>query len=146
MKAAGGLRCLHNCAESELHWRKKDFVEDYIRLQELGQAQHLLSDREAKLIIKQLSSESQNTERRQLVSASEPLPESLTNEEVRALTDQVVRRLPAPLADLTNEEETRRIRQIKRQAEMLRSIDTSGLVSEKRQSPERNGCRSRALS
>jgi hypothetical protein len=87
MKAAGGLRCLHNCAESELHWRKKDFVEDYIRLQELGQAQHLLSDREAKLIIKQLSSESQNTERRQLVSASEPLPESLTNEEVRALTD-----------------------------------------------------------
>ena len=122
MRAAGGVNCLHNCPESELHWRKKEFIEDYIRLQELGQTQHLLTDSEAKQIIKQLSSESQKTERRQItVSANESKSENLTNEEVRALTDQVVKRLPAPLADLTAEEESRRIRQLQSQAELLRS-------------------------
>lgn len=121
IRAAGGIRCLHNCPESELHWRKKDFIVDYVRLQELGQEQHLLSDSEAKTIIKQLSNESHNTERRQLVSENKPLPESLTNEEIRALTNQVVKRLPVTLADLTAEEESRRIRQIRRQAELLRS-------------------------
>ena len=119
IRAAGGIRCLHNCPESELHWRKKDFVGDYVRLQELGQ-EHLLSDGEAKTILRQLSSESQKTERRQLVSEHEPLSEGLTNEEIRALTNQVVKRLPATLTDLTAEEESRRIRQLRRQAELLR--------------------------
>jgi hypothetical protein len=122
IRAAGGVRCLHNCPESELHWRKKDFIGDYVRLQELGQDQHLLSDGEAKQIIKQLSNESQNTERRQLVvSAHSPTSGNMTNEEIRALTNQVVKRLPPTLVDLTAEEESRRIQQLRRQAELLRS-------------------------
>ena len=122
IRAAGGIRCLHNCPESELHWRKKDFIGDYVRLQELGQDQHLLSDGEAKQIIKQLSNESQNTERRQLVvSAHSPTSGNMTNEEIRALTNQVVKHLPPTLVDLTAEEESRRIQQLRRQAELLRS-------------------------
>jgi hypothetical protein len=54
------------------------------------------------------------------VSANESKSESLTNDQVRALTDQVLKRLPAP--PLTADEQTRRVRQIKRQEEMLRSI------------------------
>lgn len=55
VRAAGGFRFLANCSESELQWAKKRFVNEVVRIHEIGQTQHLLSDAEAKRFVAQLA-------------------------------------------------------------------------------------------
>ncbi len=53
-RSAGGFHWISTCPESELNWARKRFIEDYGRIHEAGQAEHLLSDGEAKNIITRL--------------------------------------------------------------------------------------------
>ena len=51
MRAAGGLRWIESCPASELQWAKKRFVEDFTRVHETQQSEHLLTRCEAKRIV-----------------------------------------------------------------------------------------------
>lgn len=117
--AAGGFEYLFNTCGEQLQWAKKRFIDSYTNVHELGQVQHLLEDGEAKNILRRLSSgESQNSGQKQLASASKSGSENLTNEEIRALTDKFLKRAPVPM---TPEQKTRRLEELRSQAELLRS-------------------------
>jgi hypothetical protein len=54
IRAAGGMRFLFNCSTDDLVWAKKSFIEDYTRVHQLHQDEHLLSDSEARVILERL--------------------------------------------------------------------------------------------
>jgi hypothetical protein len=53
-RAAGGLSWIESCPEDQLQWAKKKFIEAYLRIHELGQGEHLLTDGEAKQFVREL--------------------------------------------------------------------------------------------
>lgn len=55
VRAAGGLRWLESCPESELQWARKRFIESYTQLHQTGQVEHLLTRPEAKRILSSLA-------------------------------------------------------------------------------------------
>ena len=58
IRAAGGLTWIESCALTELQWARKRFLEDYTLSRETQQAGNLLSDGEAKKIVRQLTTQS----------------------------------------------------------------------------------------
>jgi hypothetical protein len=118
--AAGGFDYLFNCCGEKEQWAKKRFLESYKNIHELGEVEHLLGDGEAKQILKQLASEPHKTERKQLTPPpAHAVKENLSDAQVRALTDQALKRPPAPVVEMTTEQEERRIQELRRQAALL---------------------------
>jgi len=69
IRAAGGMHMLFSCPEADLVWRKRDFVVDYSRTEELGRSEQLLADGEAKRFLAMLTAKAPQPERRQLAPA-----------------------------------------------------------------------------
>jgi hypothetical protein len=74
-RAAGGLGWIESCPPGDLQWAKKRFIEDYKLIHETRQAEHLLSDGEAKKIIRQLAAQSEQPTRKALVPIAAPADE-----------------------------------------------------------------------
>lgn len=55
VRVAGGLGWIESCSREELQWARKRFIDDYKLIHETGQAQHLLSDSEAREFLKSLT-------------------------------------------------------------------------------------------
>jgi hypothetical protein len=55
IRVSGGLRWIEGCPESELQWARKRFLEAYTKFHELGHAENLLSDSEAKKLLRDLN-------------------------------------------------------------------------------------------
>jgi len=54
-RAAGGFNFLWGCATDDLQWAKKRFIEDFVRVHEARQVEHLLTDAEARDLIRQIA-------------------------------------------------------------------------------------------
>ena len=57
IRTAGGLRRLSGCSESELVWRKKEFLEAYALVRDARQNKHFLPQGKAKEILARLEAE-----------------------------------------------------------------------------------------
>lgn len=113
IRAAGGMRMLSNCEEANLVWRKKDFLADYMRNEELGRSEHLLTDGEAKRILATLLA-GPPPKYEQLAPARAPSTIRPSKSEVRAAFAEVRAVLdkaplaPAPTVDTMSDEELER--------------------------------------
>jgi hypothetical protein len=56
VRAAGGSEWIESCSREDLQWAKKRFIADYTLIHEMGQAERLLSDGEAKRLLRELNS------------------------------------------------------------------------------------------
>lgn len=66
IRAAGGLTWIESCPRDELQWARKRFLEDYTLIHETQLAENLLSDGDAKKIIRQLAAGSKQPKPREL--------------------------------------------------------------------------------
>lgn len=53
-RAAGGLSWIESCPATELPWAQKRFIESYLRIEELHLAENLLTDGEAKKLVREV--------------------------------------------------------------------------------------------
>lgn len=53
-RAAGGISWIESCPETELPWARKRFIESYLRIKELHQAENLLTDSDAKKFLREV--------------------------------------------------------------------------------------------
>ena len=99
IRAAGGMHMLFGCPEADLVWRKRDFIADYSRTEELGRKEHLMTDGAAKRILATLQADSS----RQLAPARESPSFQPNKAEVRSALDKAVL-APAAIAEMSEEE------------------------------------------
>lgn len=98
VKACGGWRRLHACAEDELVWCRKTFIERYTTIHETRQVEHLLTSDEAKKILSSLTTEAQS----QRALAAPPtvrqasLPHPNTDDGIGAAFEEARRVVNAP--------------------------------------------------
>jgi hypothetical protein len=96
LRAAGGLHWIWGCPESDLQWAKKRFVEDFVRVHETHQVEFLLTDGEARKILRRVAGA---VERLQLSPHADPVAESNykpTVDEVRAAKHATLDRVRDP--------------------------------------------------
>ena len=112
--AAGGMRWIAGCPESELQWAKKRFVEDFMRIHETRQSQNLLTRPEARRILANLDAGEPTRQLRtpsvDKLGASKP-----SREEVREALNRAIN-APGPYAQLSDDEWERRKRVHKERA------------------------------
>ena len=89
IRAAGGMHMLFCCSESDVVWRKRDFIADYSRTEELGRNEHLMSEGAAKRILATLQAGPPQSKREQLAPAREPSIARPSKSEVRAVLADV---------------------------------------------------------
>lgn len=56
IRAAGGLTWIESCPRSELQWARTKFIQTYLLIHDSGQHEHLLSDGDAKNLVRELAS------------------------------------------------------------------------------------------
>jgi hypothetical protein len=104
IRAAGGMRWIGNCPASELQWAKKRFVEDFTRVHETRQTEHLLTRPEARRVLSDLTTAKS---RRQVCSG--PAAEETrrakkpSSGEVREVLDRVTKNAPPAVAPTEEE-------------------------------------------
>lgn len=119
--AAGGLHWMESCPEQELQWAKKRFLEDFKLVHETRQTEHLLSDGEAKQIVRQLAAKRPRP--RALSPVTVPTataalpPDDPIRAEFAALREQLNR--PEPMPTKTEAELESRRELLKRQAAQI---------------------------
>jgi len=94
IRAAGGIRFIERCSESELVWCRKTFVASYKNIHHTGAAEHLLGNGAAKHILAQLRA-GPLIELKQL-SREEGPSQPPSRDEVRAVLNGVIERPAAP--------------------------------------------------
>jgi hypothetical protein len=117
MRAAGGMRWLDSCPASELQWAKKRFVEDFTRIHETQQSEHLLTRPEARRILSDLTTAEPKRQIHSGPAAEKPLPaEKPSREEVRGVLSRVT--AASVTVEITEEEwESKKREQKRRLAE-----------------------------
>jgi hypothetical protein len=102
--AAGGMRWIESCPASELQWAKKRFVEDFTRVHETQQSDHLLTHPEARRILSDLTKAEPARQIRSGPVAEETRPaKKPSSGEVRKVLDRVTKST-APAVAPTEEE------------------------------------------
>ena len=106
IRAAGGLQWIESCSASELQWAKKRFVEDFTRVHETRQSEHLLTRPEARRILSDLTKAEPARQIRSGPVAEETRPAKKPScEEVREVLDRITK--PVPSAVVPTEAELR---------------------------------------
>jgi hypothetical protein len=121
IKAAGGMNFIYNCSGAELVWAKKRFIEDYTTIHETDQVEHLLTDGEARKLLRRIAAGPQSDSR--LIAqgrAAEPTPECApgklqpTDAEVNQATETARRKIfGAPIREMTDVEIAEEVRRQK---------------------------------
>jgi hypothetical protein len=97
IRAAQGMSFIYNADREQLVWAKKRFIEDFTNIHETGQVEHLLTDGEARRLLRQIASGGPQTDRALTVgkteksaSADKPQP---TDVEVNQATEAARRKI-----------------------------------------------------
>jgi hypothetical protein len=91
-KAAGGIFYIERCSSEDLVWARKNFLAAYTNVHETGQAEHLLSDGNAKRIWRELNAGPQPIQKQ---FASVPIVEIGSDRPSRAEVREVLDRVSA---------------------------------------------------
>jgi len=121
IRAAGGMNFIFNCSREELVWAKKRFIEDFTTIHETGQVEHLLTDFEARGILRRIDAGPQSNS--QLISDSkaktrtrEPVASKSppTQAEMNQATETARRKIfGAPIREWTEAELAEKVRRQK---------------------------------
>jgi hypothetical protein len=123
IRAAGGLAWIESCPRDELQWARKRFLEDYKLVRETCQSEHLLSDGEAKKILRQLASQPKPLGPKELPTVERsaavgPLaPEDSIRADLAALRNKLNQPEPKPVMSEAEFQSRREL--LKRQAAQL---------------------------
>ena len=127
-RAAGGFNLIWGCPVTELQWAKKRFIEDYVRIHETRQVEHLLTDGEARSLLRQIAVGSQTT------GKALPGPEHICSEPRDGNLDRAKQETGRNSAPVPHKSEKDQLAEICRQKEIL--IAKGYLPPEQKDSPE----------
>jgi hypothetical protein len=127
LRAAGGMRWIETCPASELQWAKKRFVEDFTRVHETRQVEHLLTRPEARRILAGLTTAEPERQVRSGPKVEKSLPaKKPSSDEVREVLDRVTRgATPAAPPTVEPIEEELRERWEEQKRRLAEHMDTS---------------------
>lgn len=103
-KAAGGVVDLESCKAEQLPWRRKTFLASYKNIHETVRAEHLLSDREAKKLLRELSAGAPAAPQKLLTVGSRRPTEKPSRTEVREFLERVTAEDRRPVATESRDE------------------------------------------
>jgi len=127
-RAAGGLHLIWGCPETELQWAKKRFIEDFVRIHETRQVEHLLTDGEARSLLRQIAADSQSG------GQALPAPEQICSEPSDGKLGRAKQETRLNSAPVPDKSENDRFAEIRQQKEIL--IAKGYLPFEQKKSPE----------
>jgi hypothetical protein len=88
-RAAGSFTYLASCSEQDLIWARKRFIESYVRVHETRQIEYLLSDREAKQILRELAAPRPRPEQKRIPPVDPSKEQPPSRSEVMAVLNRV---------------------------------------------------------
>jgi hypothetical protein len=103
-KAAGGVIDLESCKADQLPWRRKTFLSSYKNIRETAQVEHLLSDGDARKLLRDLSAGAPAASQKLLAVSSGHRGDKPTRAEVREFLDRVTAEQPRAVASESRED------------------------------------------